>query len=70
MLKMFTNHPAEKKKGYLEHLWCALKISTRLVFSSILFFIHAFFPFIEIPYNLNLESMALYLFERNNEFED
>ena len=70
MLKIFTNHPAEKKKGYLEHSWYALKISARLMLSSILLFIHAFFPFIEIPYNLNLESTALYLFERNNELED
>jgi len=27
-------------------------------------------PFIPVPYESNLESMALYLFERNNELEN
>jgi len=70
MFKIFTAHPATKGKSYLGHAWFALKISTRLTFSSTFLFIHALFPFIKIPYNLNLESMALYLFEKNNELED
>ena len=70
MFKMFTSHPAKKNKSYLSHAYFALKIGLHLYISSICFIIHSIFPFIEIPYNLNLESMALYLFEKNNELED
>jgi len=63
-------HLKEKNKTYLQHLVFAMRVSIRLSLSSTTFFVHALFPFIEIPYNLNLESMALYLFERNNELED
>ena len=70
MLKMFTNHPALSNKTYLEHGFFAAKISARLWLSSVCFFLHACLPFIKIPYDLNLESTALYLFEKNNELED
>ena len=70
MFKIFTAHPATKNKGYFDHAWLALKVSMRLSLSSTYFLIHALLPFIKIPYNLNLESTALYLFERNNELED
>ena len=63
-------HLKEKKTTYLQHLVLAVKISLKLSLSSTAFFIHAFIPFVKIPYDLNLESMALYLFERNNELED
>jgi len=63
-------HLKERKVTYLQHFVFAMKVSIKLTLSSTAFFLHAFFPFIEIPYNLNLESMALYFFERNNELED
>ena len=63
-------HLREKNKTYLQHLVFALSVSIKLSLSSTILFIHAFLPFIKIPYDLNLESMALYLFERNNELED
>ena len=63
-------HLKERKINYLQHFVLAMRISLRLSLSSTIFFIHALVPSIKIPYNLNLESMALYLFERNNELED
>jgi hypothetical protein len=63
-------HLKEKKTTYLQHFIFAMRVSLRLTLASTAFFIHAFVPFIKIPYNMNLESMALYLFERNNELED
>jgi len=63
-------HLKERKLTYLQHFIFAMRISLKLTFASTAFFIHALFPFIEMPYNLNLESMALYLFERNSELED
>ena len=63
-------HLKERKVTYLQHFIFALRVSLKLTFASTAFFIHALFPFIKIPYNLNLESMSLYLFERNNELED
>ena len=63
-------HLKERKISYLQHFIFAMRVSLRLTLASTAFFIHAFVPFIKIPYNMNLESMALYLFERNNELED
>ena len=63
-------HLKEKNTTYLQHLVFAMKVSLKLTFSSTAFLVHAFFPFVKVPYDLNLESMALYLFERNNELED
>lgn len=70
MFKLFTEHPAEKNKSYLDHAIFALKIGFHLSLSSTCFVVHAVFPFIKMPHNLNLESMAMYLFEKNNELED
>ena len=66
--KMFK-HLKERNTTYIQHLIFAMKVSLMLTVSSTAFFIHAILPFVEIPYNLNLESMALYLFEKNNELE-
>ena len=63
-------HLKEGKTTYLKHFIFAMRVSFRLTLASTAFFIHAAVPFIKIPYNLNLESLALYLFERNNELED
>tara|TARA_Y100001938_G_C8047158_1_gene409577 strand:+ start:209 stop:421 length:213 start_codon:yes stop_codon:yes gene_type:complete len=67
MFNLLTKHPAEKNKTYFQHAWFALKISTQLSVCSLVFAVHAVFPFIPIPYSLNLESTALYLFEKNND---
>ena len=63
-------HLRERKTNYLQHFVFAMKVSVKLSISSTFFFLHAIVPFVKIPYDLNLESMALYLFERNNELED
>ena len=70
MFKLFTSHPAEKDSTYLEHARLALTIGLRLSASSVMFFIHAVFPFIKIPNCFNLEAMSLYLFDKNIEIED
>ena len=63
-------HLKERRLSYSNHLIFAMRVGWKLSLASTAFFVHAFFPFIKIPYDLNLESMALYLFERNNELED
>jgi hypothetical protein len=63
-------HLKKKKLSYLKHFIFAMRVSWKLSLASTAFFIHALLPFIKIPYDLNLESMALYLFEKNNELED
>ena len=63
-------HLKERKLSYLQHFIFAMKVSLKLSLSSTAFFVHAVVPLIKIPYDLNLESVALYLFEKNNELED
>jgi len=63
-------HLKEKNKTYLQHFVFAFRVALRLSLSSLFFTIHAILPFIPVPYESNLESMALYLFERNNELEN
>ena len=63
-------HLRENNTTYLQHFVFAMKVSLKLSLSSTAFFVHALLPFIKIPYSLNLDSIALYLFERNNELED
>ncbi len=70
MIKLFTKHPNSSGKGFLEHGLFAVKIAMRLIAKGLLFLVHAALPFIRIPYSLNLESTALFLFEKNNELED
>ena len=63
-------HLKKKNINYLQHFMFAMRVSVKLSVASTIFFLHAVLPFVKIPYGLNLESMALYLFERNNELED
>ena len=70
MFKIFTAHPASRGKNYFTHAWLATKIGVRLSLSSACFLAHALLPIIKIPDYLNLESTALYLFERNNDLEN
>jgi hypothetical protein len=55
---------------YFKHMCYMMKISIRLSLSSMAFFFHAIFPSFRIPYDLDMDSIALYLFEKNNELED
>ena len=61
---MFLNHLKENNVSYLQHLRFAAGVSVRLFASSAYFIVHALLPFVPIPYWFNLESTALYLFER------
>ena len=70
MLDLFTKHPKSTNQTYFQHAFIAISIGIRLLRSSSMFFIHSIFPFIKIPELLNLESTALYLFEKNNELDD
>lgn len=64
------NHLKTKKLSYAQHFLFAFKVAFKLSLSSLFFTVHALLPFIPIPYSLNLESMALYLFEKNNDLEN
>jgi hypothetical protein len=55
---------------YIKRLYYMMKISVKLSLSSTAFFFHALFPPFKIPHELDMDSMALYLFEKNNELED
>ena len=70
MIKLFKKHLVERNITYFGHAQIALLISTRLFVSSVLFFLHSIFPFINIPRHFNLESMAIYLFDKNVEIDD
>ena len=63
-------HLKDKKVSYAKHFLFAFSIAWKLSMSSLFFTLHAVLPLIPIPYNYNLESMALYLFEKNNELEN
>ena len=70
MFGLFTKHPESIGQTYFQHASFAVKIGMKLFLSSCMFLIHGIFPFIKIPELLNLESTALYLFEKNNELDD
>ena len=70
MFGLFTKHPESTNQTYFQHTLFAISIGIRLLRSSCIFLIHGIFPFIKIPESLNLESTALYLFEKNNELDD
>lgn len=46
MQKVFTEHPQAGGETYWEHLLFTLKITTRLMFSSVALLIHGIFPFL------------------------
>ena len=64
------SHLKTKKLSYTQHFLLAFGVALKLSLSSLFFTVHALLPFVPIPYSLNLESMALYLFERNNDLEN
>tara|TARA_Y100001937_G_scaffold128199_1_gene202963 strand:+ start:3832 stop:4032 length:201 start_codon:yes stop_codon:yes gene_type:complete len=62
-------HLKENEISYLGHFLFAMGISWRLSISSLIFMIHALLPVISIPDRYNLDAMALFLFEKNNELD-
>ena len=67
MYNPFTKHPREcVDETWWQHCQFAIGVSIRLVFTSIIFIIHAFFPFVGIPRWLNLEDTIVFL-ERENQ---
>ncbi len=62
-------HLKENNTSYLQHFMFAMGVSWRLSVSSLFFMIHALAPMINIPDRYDLDAMALYLFEKNNELE-
>ena len=70
MFKIDIKHLSDRNITYLSHASFALGIGLRTALSSAMFFAHAALPFIQIPQTLNLESMSIYLFDKNVEVED
>tara|TARA_B100000287_G_scaffold91323_1_gene83601 strand:+ start:611 stop:838 length:228 start_codon:yes stop_codon:yes gene_type:complete len=70
MFKFLTKHLKERNVSYLSHLGFALEVGLVLSVASLVFVLHALLPFFSIPQKYNLESLALYLFEKNNILED
>jgi hypothetical protein len=65
----FTAHPYHRGISYLD-LWCfAMGIAFRLFASVLAFAMHAIRPFIPIDPQLDLESTAAFLAERNTWIE-
>ena len=65
----FTRHPQSQGITYGEHRRFAMGIACRLLKSAIAFGVHAVFPFVSITRELDLESTAGFLGERNHWIE-
>jgi len=61
----FTRHPHQQGIGYFEHWRFAVSIAFRLFKSAAAFGVHAVFPFVSISRELDLESTADFIGERN-----
>lgn len=46
MERAFTDHPQETGETYGKHLWFTVKMTSRMVFTAVLLFIHGIFPFL------------------------
>jgi len=67
MYNPFTKHPRENAyETWWQHCQFAIGVGIRLVFTAIVFVIHAVFPFVTIPRWLNLEDTIVFL-ERENQ---
>jgi hypothetical protein len=65
----FTRHPRRQGVTYLEHWRFAMGIAGRLLRSMAAFAVHSVFPFVSIPRELDLESTAAFITERNEWIE-
>jgi len=61
MMNPFTKHPNSVGETYWTHFKIAMKGVYRFGTSAIIFFIHAFFPFIPIPKPFDLVSTSDWL---------
>ena len=67
MYNLFTKHPRKNaNETWWQHCQFAVSVGIRLVFTAIIFVIHAVFPFVGIPRWLNLEDTIGFL-ERENQ---
>jgi len=67
----FTKHPREcVGETWWRHCQFAIGVGVRLVFTAIIFVIHAVFPFVGIPRWLNLEDTIVFLERENENRED
>ena len=66
-MNLFIKHPRENaNETWWQHCQFAIGVAIRLIFTSIMFIIHALFPFIGIPRWLNIEDTIGFL-EKENE---
>ena len=66
---LFLAHPHHQGVSYLAHLLFAMGIAIQLGHRVIAFTLHAIFPFIDIPRELDLEATTRYLQEQNGWIE-
>ena len=66
----FTLHTQQQGVSYIEHMIFAMGIAYRLWRSVIAFTLHAIFPFLNIEVDVDLESTAAFIEERNNWIEE
>jgi hypothetical protein len=66
----FTRHPNQQGIGYLEHMFFAMGIASRLFTSVMAFAVHAVFPFVDIRREFDLEATARFILERNDWIEN
>lgn len=69
-MTIFTKHTKQQGVTYLEHLFFAISIATRLANSVIAFALHGIFPFIDIKKELDLEETARFIHAKNNWIEN
>ena len=66
MYNPFTKHPKDcVNETWLQHFKFTLYLSSRLIFTSLIFIVHGIFPFIPIPKWVNLTDSANYLLDEN-----
>lgn len=65
----FTRHPSRQGITYIEHWHFAMGIACRLLNSVAAFVVHALFPFVPVSPELDLESTAAFIRERNDWIE-
>jgi hypothetical protein len=63
---LFLDHPRSVGMSYSQHALFAAGIALRLCLSSMMFVIHAIFPFIPIGNDFNLDGLTHFLLEREN----
>ena len=66
----FTRHPQQQGVTYGGHWRFAMGIACRLLMSVAAFGMHALLPWVSIPRELDLESTAAFLLERNRWIEN